>query len=66
MIFGFAGYYVYVRAMQAFSGIFSNTIPVLIIYIFLAISMPGRPGLFKKEGYPFLYLIRLRNSSCAN
>ena len=38
VIFGFAGYYVYVRAMQAFSGIISNSIPVLIIYIFLMSS----------------------------
>ena len=38
LIFGSSGYYVYIRAMQAFSGTFATSIPVLILYILLILS----------------------------
>lgn len=38
IIFGSAGYYVYIRAIQAFSGTFATSIPVLILYILLISS----------------------------
>ena len=38
IIFGSAGYYVYTRTMQAFLGTFVNSIPVLILYLFLITS----------------------------
>ncbi len=38
LIFGSSGYYVYIRAMQAFSGTFATSIPVLILYILLISS----------------------------
>lgn len=37
-ILGFAGYYVYVRTAQSFSGTFVTSKPVLILYIFLMSS----------------------------
>nr|MDA3779510.1 hypothetical protein [Bacteroidales bacterium] len=38
IVFGFAGYYVYVRAMQTFTGSFVNSKLVMLLYIFLMLS----------------------------
>ena len=38
ILFGSAGYYVYIRAIQAFSETFATSIPVLILYIMLLSS----------------------------
>ena len=38
LILGSSGYYVYIRATQAFPGTFVRTVPILILYIFLISS----------------------------
>jgi len=38
LLLGSSGYYVYIRATQAFPGIFVKSVPILILYIFLLSS----------------------------